>query len=827
MALLGHAEIGHSQLLSAILDSTRLLVLISDRRGLVRATNRAVERATGLSEEAFLRPIWELAAVADERANIQAAFDQRGPAVVPPSLLFHLISCGTTSRVVDWEVRQVDEGRKGEVLVFTGVDLSDRLAVEQHLRETEGLQRLVLDRLPAIVFATDRELRTTLSTGGALAAIGLDSGQIALVGTSLYSYFHTSDPTHPGIAPKLRALQGESTVYEMTWHGRNFHTRLDPLRDRSGKIVGCLGLSVDVTEQAKTAEALKASERRLRRFVESNIIGILFWDDQGRITEVNEAFLRLVGVTREELLARATLWEDLTPPEYRAIDERAFAELKAIGKCVPYEKEFLAKGGTRVPVLVGAAAIDGSTSGTPPGVAFIIDLREQVRLREARDQLLLKEQNARIETELANARLMLLVEGSKRLSRAMSASVTLDTLSSLVIPALADWSYVMHRGWDGGAPLVASAHGDPNRQHLLRRLQTFTPDPAAPEGVARVFRTGEVALYEDITNEQFSPSVRGWPIVGTRDAEYLEIFRELGMRSLLCVPIPGRSGVDAVMMLVSGADPRRYDQNDVILARDLASRAAVSLENGRLLSEALEAVRTRDEFLAVAAHELRTPLTSLTLQLQILRKAIERGRFEADAAHHGVTVADNQVRRLSRLVDSLLDVARLANDQLSIHVEELDLRQMVGSLVAALHADLQRAGCRLTVHAPEKVICRWDRVRIEQVLTNLLSNAMKFGAGRPIEVSVDATARDVRISVRDHGIGISREDQARIFGRFERAVPTRNFGGLGLGLYISAQILRLHRGSLRLESQPGQGACFTIDLPRGLPSPPLTAQLSP
>ena len=577
MALIGHVGTASSQLLSAVLDSTRLLVLILDRGGLVRATNRAVERATGLSEEAFLRPIWELAAVADERANLQAAFSQPGTAGLPSSLVFHLITSGMKSRVVDWEIRELDEGREDEVLVFTGVDLSDRLAVEQHLREKETLQRLVM-------------------------------------------------------------------------------------------------------EQARTAEALKASKRRFRRLLESNVIGIICWDDQGRITEANEAFLQLVGVTREDLLTGAIPWGELTPPEYRVVDERATAELKATGRCVPFEKEFFARDGTRVPVLIGAAAIDESTNGTPPGVAFILDLREQARLRKARDQLLLKEQKARIETELANARLLLLVEGSKRLSRSMSASVTLDTLASLVIPALADWSYVIHRGWDGGVPLVASAHGDPNRQHLLRRLQSFTPDPAAPEGVARVFRTGEVTLYGDITNEQLSPSVPGWPVVGTRDPEHLHTFRELGMKSLMCVPIPGRSGVDAVMMLVSGADSRRYDQNDVILARDLASRAAVSLENGRLLSEALESVRTRDEFLAVAAHELRTPLTSLTLQLQILKKAIERDRFEAEGAHRGVTVADNQVRRLSTLVDTLLDVARLANDQLWIQVEELDLRQMVDEL---------------------------------------------------------------------------------------------------------------------------------------------------
>ena len=280
------------------------------------------------------------------------------------------------------------------------------------------------------------------------------------------------------------------------------------------------------------------------------------------------------------------------------------------------------------------------------------------------------------------------------------------------------------------------------------------------------------------------------------------------------------------MMLASTANPHRYDEDDIILARDLAGRAAVSLENGRLLSEALDAVRARDDFLAVAAHELRTPLTSMLLHIQLLGKTIEQGRFDPLAARHKVAVAETQARRLSSLIDDLLDVARLASNRLVLRVEELDLRQVVDGLMATLAADFQRAGCTVSVRMPEKVIGRWDRMRIEQVLTNLLSNAMKFGEGRPIEVSVEATATDVRISVRDHGIGISPEDRARIFGRFERAVSTRHFGGLGLGLYISVQILRAHRGSLRVESEPGRGSCFIIDLPRGLQRPTSIAELS-
>jgi PAS domain S-box-containing protein len=458
-------------------------------------------------------------------------------------------------------------------------------------------------------------------------------------------------------------------------------------------------------------------------------------------------------------------------------------------------------------------------------VALLVGMEspEQVHLRKVQDQLLINEQAARIETEVANARLLLLVEGSKRLSRTVHAKDTFETLAEVVLPGLADWSYVIHRG-EGGAPaVVAAAHGDPNKRHLLRRLHGSEIDPMAPQGPSCVFRTGEVGSYEGITTEQLSP-VR-WSLVGTRDPEELYLLREMGMKSLLCVPIPGRGQVDAVLMLVSASDPHRYASDDVVLARDLCGRAAISLENGRLLSEALDSVRARDDFLAVAAHELRTPLTSLLLQVQILAKALDRRRFEPMSARRSITTTENQARRLATLIDGLLDVARLASNRMTIHVEEVDLRQVLNELATTLAPDLEKAGCAMAVSAPDHIIGRWDRMRIEQVLTNLLSNAIKFGAGHPIEVEVATTPSSVRVSVRDQGIGISTEDQARIFDRFERAVSSRHFGGLGLGLYISVQILRAHRGSLRVESTPGRGACFIVDLPPNCDNfPTMTAQ---
>jgi PAS domain S-box-containing protein len=807
------------QVLRSALNATRLLIMIVDNAGVVREVNRAVEHAAGPSLTLCDRPIWELAALAGERTLLQAAFSQARVDALPRNSMFHLISSVGPPRVVDWNIRALPDASAGPIVVLTGIDLTDRLTAEQQLRETESLQHLILDRLPAIIWTTDRELRFTFSAGGGLSSLRLESGQVAFAGTSLFSYFHTSDPHHPGIAPHLRALEGHSAISQVLWFDRLFESRIEPLRNQHDEIVGCIGLALDVTEQARTAEALRTSEAQLRRLVEANVIGIIFWDEAGRITEANEAFLGLVGFTRDQLVSGAVSWRELTPSEYRLVDNRALAEINETGRCTPYEKEYVAKDGTRVPVLVGAVRLDTSPEGSATGIAFILDLREQTRLRQARDQLLIKEQSARIETELANARLLLLVEGSKRLSRTMNAADTLDTLAALVVPALADWSYVVHLGWDGGPVLVASAHGDPNKQELLRSLHSCTPEPTAPEGAPRVFRTGEVALYDAISTDQLSPSPPGWPIVGTRDPKHLHTLRELGMKSLMCVPIHGRGRVDAVMMLVSADNPHRYDHDDVVLAQDLAGRAAASLENGRLLSEALDSVRARDDFLAVAAHELRTPLTSLLLQLQILDRAVGRERSEPESMmSRSVSAAENQARRLSTLIDHLLDVARVAGNRLGIRVEGMDLRQLMEGILTALAPDLERAGCRIAVSMPAEVTGRWDRMRIEQVLTNLLSNAMKFGAGRPIEVNVEADAENVRISVRDHGIGISHEDQTRIFGRFERAVSSRHFGGLGLGLYITVQILRAHQGSLRVESEPGQGSCFIVDLPRGLRS---------
>jgi PAS domain S-box-containing protein len=251
----------------------------------------------------------------------------------------------------------------------------------------------------------------------------------------------------------------------------------------------------------------------------------------------------------------------------------------------------------------------------------------------------------------------------------------------------------------------------------------------------------------------------------------------------------------------------------IAAARDVTERK--KLEGRALLvREAQEEVRQRDEFLSVASHELRTPVTALQLQLQLLQRAGRAAGAGLPAPLAGkVEALERQTRRIAVLVNELLDVSRLRLGRLELRPEPLDLAEVARDAAAQLADEGARHGSRLAVVAGQPVLGRWDRTRIEQVLTNLLANAIKFGQGKPIAVAVGLAGEMARVEVRDEGIGIEAEDLARIFGRFERAVSTQHFGGLGLGLYIAREIAEAHGGSIDVASTPGRGTTFTVELP--------------
>ena len=247
-----------------------------------------------------------------------------------------------------------------------------------------------------------------------------------------------------------------------------------------------------------------------------------------------------------------------------------------------------------------------------------------------------------------------------------------------------------------------------------------------------------------------------------------------------------------------------------------AERDQLLAERTQLLHQAEESVHVRDVFLAMAAHELKTPLTPLKMEIEGLLAATKAN--VPDAAYQRLSRVERQITRLERLVGDLLDVSSMSAGRIEVVRERVDLSELAREIVARHHEQAQWSGYEITTRTDAPVLGWWDRTRLEQVATNLISNALKFGGGLPIEVTTEITGACARLSVRDRGGGIPPEHRERIFEKFERVHSERRHPGLGLGLWICRQIVTALGGQVRVESAPGSGSTFVVELPFGEPA---------
>ena len=258
--------------------------------------------------------------------------------------------------------------------------------------------------------------------------------------------------------------------------------------------------------------------------------------------------------------------------------------------------------------------------------------------------------------------------------------------------------------------------------------------------------------------------------------------------------------------------PTQFSLNPVDLEGKPSIGVIVTdLSERKRQEQAEAAVRMRDEFLAIASHELRTPLSTLVLRLGLL----ERHAVSGDMAQvqSSVNRAKDQTDRMRRLVDRLLDVSQLASGRLKLDLAPNDLGRVVKEVVERFSDDASNAHCQLRLKVADGVKMPLDGFRLDEAIGNIISNAIKYGAGKPIDVEVKTTDHKAMVVVQDRGIGIPVEDLSRVFGRFERTAVSQNYGGLGLGLYIARQIIEQHEGSIRAENRSGGGARIVIELP--------------
>ena len=405
-------------------------------------------------------------------------------------------------------------------------------------------------------------------------------------------------------------------------------------------------------------------------------------------------------------------------------------------------------------------------------------------------------------------RLSFLSDASAVLGESLDYHDTLSRVANLVVPALADWCAIDVMEEPDQVHRVALTHVDPEMLALADEIQRRWPPEKTEEGVARrVMRDGVPVYVPDVTDEMLQAAAR--------DDEHLELLRRLDLREVLTVPLFGQGRVLGALSVgnSTGADPLSQEDRDLI--EDLGRRAGDAIGGAQLMREAQEAVRQRDEFLAIASHDMRTPLAAVRGYAQLALRHLDRGGTDIQPLARWLRDIDESADRLNDLVAELMDVCLLRGGKnVPLQLAPTDLVALVNDRVRehATSADEKHA-FRVQADA-EEVVGHWDAARLARVLDNLLGNAVKYSPdGGDIEVNIATDGAFGSVTVTDHGIGIAAKDLGRIFTPMFRGTNTGSVAGTGLGLSGSRTLVELMGGRIQVQSRLGQGSTFTIWLP--------------
>jgi signal transduction histidine kinase len=384
---------------------------------------------------------------------------------------------------------------------------------------------------------------------------------------------------------------------------------------------------------------------------------------------------------------------------------------------------------------------------------------------------------------------------------------TLEDIINIAVPELAEWCAFDVFLPDVGLKTLAFRHKDPELGIKARELhEMFLKKEDSNVGAGHVFRTGLPEIHPVITEETFKKLAVN---------EYqANLGRSLGDRSVFLVPMSARGKTIGAITFASSR-VNHFTQKDVDFALELGRRIALAYENSRLYALSQQAIEIRNDFLSIASHELNTPITSLKLQLQMTKKSLEmaeKGELPLERFRKSVDASCKQVDRLINLVQVLLDVSRIQSGKLTFRFQKLSLKEMISEIMERFKEIIDSSNCRVSLTGLEDIIVIWDKTRIEQVIINLLTNAIKYAPG-DIEIGFDFSGDNVQFSIQDHGQGIPEEKLKTIFDRFERVGNNDSVSGLGLGLFIVKQIVDGHHGEVKAESLPGKGTKFTVSLP--------------
>lgn len=401
-----------------------------------------------------------------------------------------------------------------------------------------------------------------------------------------------------------------------------------------------------------------------------------------------------------------------------------------------------------------------------------------------------------------------LSEASKILSSSLDYNVTLAIISKLIVTNVADFCIIdIFDGYKMSR--LAINVSDPKKHALALKVFNFDPDPRNKDAIYAAAKQGSPIIIKKATKK--------WIESVSHIKEERETIIKLGLNSHMFIPLKSRGDVIGVITIAS-MDPKfSYSSEDAIFLEELANRAGTAVDKARLYLEAQNALRTRDEFLSIASHELKTPLTSILLNLHGMLDKIQKTKSSTTEINEIIKLIElsrKQSHRMARLINDLLNVSVVSTGRLKLEREKMDIVELVKDVVSQFKMRLSNEKVTVKIDAPvEHIYGNWDTIRLEQVISNLLSNAIKYGNKKPVTIKISLDDSNVKIQVIDQGIGIPKRDIELIFMRFKRAVSSQQFSGLGVGLYISKQIVEAHHGTLDVQSAPGQGSIFSINLP--------------
>ncbi len=562
---------------------------------------------------------------------------------------------------------------------------------------------------------------------------------------------------------EMQAVEMESQAAELEATGEDLRSTND-----------ALSRSTQAAEESR--DAAEHARVQLEQVLENLPDAASVFDAEWRWTYVNapaKRALAALGIDAESVMGKV-LWE--TVPQIKGTRfESETARARTEHRVIQYE-EYLPE-------------LDAWLENTVvPVEASVMTFTRDVTRRKR------EEQGAK-----------LLSEASRVLQSTLDYERTLDAVARLAVGDMSDWCAVDLVGSEGEIRQVVVAHVDEERIKWAKELnERYPPDYAGPTGAGHVIRTGQPEVYREITDDVL--------VASARDEDHLALLRELKIKSALVVPMIARGRALGALTLVSTDRGRRYGDEDVALALELATRAALAIDNAQLYRSALGASEAKSAFLATMSHELRTPLNAIIGYQSLLKEEIDGSLNESQLGQL------NRIRasadHLLGLIDEVLTFSRVEAGKEVVDREEISLLSVINEGVTMIAPLAEAKGLSIRAEGDEARLFT-DGSKVRQILLNLLSNAVKFSDEGKIVIQSRSDGEKVLVSVADAGIGIAGENLQRIFDPFWQVEQrsTRKVGGTGLGLSVSRTLARLVGGDVSVESELGKGSVFTLTLP--------------